>query len=33
MMIKKLKEACATMATASRLRDDKAAVEKLNTDL
>ena len=33
MMIKKLKEACATMATASRLRDDKAAVDKLNTDL
>ena len=33
MMIKKLKEACATMATASRLRDDKAAVEKLNADL
>lgn len=33
MMIQCLKEACATMATASRLRDDKAAVEKLNADL
>ena len=32
MLIKNLKEACATMATASRLRDDRAAVEKLNAD-
>ena len=32
-MIQNLQKACATMATASRLRDDKAAVERLNTDL
>lgn len=33
MMIQNLQKACATMATASRLRDDKAAVERLNSDL
>ena len=33
MLMRKLQEACATMAVASRLRDDKAAVEKLNLDL
>lgn len=33
MMIKKLREACATMVTASHLRDVKADVDELNTNL
>lgn len=33
MIREKLAQSCATMATAARLRDDKAANEKLNTQL
>lgn len=33
MIREKLAQSCATMATATRLRDDKAANEKLNTQL